>query len=657
MPRFQSNHKRPGWFCYVVSIFAVGVALGLRFLLHPYYVATPFLLFYPAITLTALYAGFGPGLLAIFLSALSAAFLLNEPQVHAVTSPAAQAIGIATFIVVNLLIVWTCERMRRASQRAAQAEAAKKNAEFLAAQAQKFQEAEQRLLFALEAGKIGVWDWDLSQNTVWRSLVHDQIFGYPDLLPVWRHETFLEHIIPEDRPKIQEHTREVIGAPEDMHWSMECRIRRADGEIRWICIQGRRIGAPHHLQGLVQDITERKQMEQDMQQAKETALAANAAKDRFLAILSHELRTPLTPVLMSISDHESDPALTPELRADLAMIRRNLELESRLIDDLLDLNRLARGKITLHIQPTDLHRTLQHVLAICREEIGAKKQELHLELESVSHSVNGDAGRLQQVFWNLLKNATKFTPAGGSITIRSVNPRNGVVRVEVADTGMGIPPQVIPQLFAPFEQGGTWITRQFGGLGMGLAICKALVDLHGGKIWGESAGEGQGATFFVEFPTLPIRVPPESGPALVRQAPQWEPRIGNRKIRILLVEDNADTLRILGRLLEKSGCLVSSALNMQGALAAAQAARERSERFDILISDLGLPDGDGCELMRRLRGEEGLAGIAISGYGMEEDIQRSHDAGFAEHLTKPVRLEELQAAISRLAGDQERRSH
>ena len=415
---------------------------------------------------------------------------------------------------------------------------------------------------------------------------------------------------------------------------------------RWV-LQLNMDGFPLGMLEINNDITEVKRAAEEAQRAKEAAEAANRAKDQFLAVLSHELRTPLTPALMIITAHEAGAPLTPE---DVAMVRRNLEMEARLIDDLLDMNRLAYGKIALHSTPLDLHHVLQNIVAICKQEIDAKGVALHLELTSSQHNVNGDDGRLQQVFWNLLKNATKFTPVGGSITIRSSNPREGIVRVELADTGVGINPHNIPQLFVAFEQGGLRAGHQFGGLGLGLAISKAVVDLHGGQIRAESAGEGKGATFVVELPTTKARVAgemengAESAPSLTKVQPNTE----DRNLRILLVEDNADTLLILSRLLEKAGYYVTTATDVSSALAAAKVARAEQRKFDLVVSDLGLPDGNGRDLMRQLHELDGLVGIAISGYGMEDDIEKSVAAGFSEHLTKPIQLGELQQAISRL---------
>ncbi len=251
------------------------------------------------------------------------------------------------------------------------------------------------------------------------------------------------------------------------------------------------------------EIQERRRTEMELQSAMESARAANSAKDHFLATLSHELRTPLTPVLATICMLEEDPGLPAEFLPFIDIIRRNIELEARLIDDLLDLTRIAKGKLQLNLETLDAHLLLHNVLGICSEEIGAKKINLIIDLQAVQHWVDGDSARLQQIFWNLLKNAVKFTPSGGSVMVRSSNDRHGRLRVEVADTGIGIETDLLPRIFNAFEQGEPGITRQFGGLGLGLAIAHRLVQVHGGTITAHSEGRGLGALFMVVFQTSP----------------------------------------------------------------------------------------------------------------------------------------------------------
>lgn len=374
------------------------------------------------------------------------------------------------------------------------------------------------------------------------------------------------------------------------------------------------------------------------------AQRANAAKDQFLATLSHELRTPLSPVLAVVSALESDPRLRELIGGALAVIRRNVELEARLIDDLLDLTRVSRGKLELHLQPADLRDALAHALQSCSAEEDGKWIAVETELAAIDHTVCADVPRLTQVFWNLLKNAFKFTPDGGTVRVRTRQQADGIA-VEVADTGMGIDPDLLPRIFDSFEQGERSITRRFGGLGLGLAISKALVELHKGWITASSGGEGQGSTFTVWLP----RASAEAGvPALLLAAADGDgnaPDLRQEKpLRILLVEDHTDTAAALAELLDLLGHRVVVAHSVASGLAAATAALA-GEGLDLLISDLGLPDGSGHDLMRELTGWSGVRGIALSGYGTEKDVRASHEAGFALHLTKPVDLERLRAAL------------
>lgn len=241
----------------------------------------------------------------------------------------------------------------------------------------------------------------------------------------------------------------------------------------------------------------RRRTEAELQRQKESAEAANAAKDRFLATLSHELRTPLTPVLIWAGGTVNQPGLNPEMQEGLKMICRNVELEARLIDDLLDLTRLSRGKLELQLRSADAHELIHHALEIVRKDIEDRHLKLAVSLEASSHILRVDASRLQQVFWNLLRNACKYTPEHGAVSIRSSNPRSDSIRIDISDSGVGIAPEFIERIFDAFEQ----VDRRREGLGLGLAISKAIVEMHGGTIRAKSEGVGKGATFAVELPT------------------------------------------------------------------------------------------------------------------------------------------------------------
>ena len=406
-----------------------------------------------------------------------------------------------------------------------------------------------------------------------------------------------------------------------------------------------RVGAPELRRvGVVfNDITGRKSLEHQRELLltqeeglRKEAEAAVRAKDHFIAALSHELRTPLSPVVLTIAAMESDPDLPVRLRKSVAMIRRNIELETRLIDDLLDLNRVTSGKMHLQVQPTRMHAVLTQALQTCGSETSAKKLNIQLDLQADNDLVNADPARLQQTFWNLLRNAAKFTSEGGSIFIRTENS-GGKVRLEVRDTGVGIEPEVLPRIFDAFEQGDTKITRQFGGLGLGLAICKAIMDMHGGAIRAHSDGPGTGATFTVELPAAFI-----TEQEVVAAQPLGHTNAAGH-LRVLLVEDHPDTREVLARLLDAANYAVKTAGSVQAALQLAAA-----ERFDVVVSDLGLPDGTGYDLMKQLRELHGIKGIALSGYGMVQDQQRSLEVGFLDHVVKPVNVSQLVTVIQRI---------
>jgi two-component system CheB/CheR fusion protein len=385
------------------------------------------------------------------------------------------------------------------------------------------------------------------------------------------------------------------------------------------------------------DVEELKRTEEELMHAKVAAEAANQSKDRFLAALSHELRTPLTPALMVVSSLEKDLELPAAVRADLSMIKRNIELETKLIDDLLDLNRAANGKVQLRYEMVDLNEAVTQVCEICRPQILERNVSLETSFSREAGFVHADSARLQQVLWNVLKNAIKFTPAKGNVHVTTSRLDSGRCEVRIRDNGMGIPPELLPRIFNIFEQGDSQITRQYGGLGLGLAISRALIELHGGTIRAESAGPNMGATFIVELPrqaSVNEPVTPERAPPEPKDLP---------KLRLLLVEDHVDTARTLGRLLRAAGFTVAIAGDVAGAKAAVE-----SGDFDMLISDLGLPDGDGYEVMRIVREKGAIPGIVMSGFGMEPDLRRSAEAGFSEHLIKPVTIPRLLAAIRRI---------
>jgi signal transduction histidine kinase len=382
-------------------------------------------------------------------------------------------------------------------------------------------------------------------------------------------------------------------------------------------------------------MAERRRVEEELQQQKSIVEAANRTKDHFLAMLSHELRTPLTPVISGLESLETEGAQTEDAKASLAMIRRNIELETQLIDDLLDFTRISRDKMQLRFVPIDAHQAVSNVIEICRAEARTKRLHVHVNLRASRHYVTADGAKFQQIIWNLLKNAIKFTPEGGDITISSGNPSESVFTVSIHDTGIGMEPEVMQRVFDPFEQGNRSFEQRVGGLGLGLAISKSLAQGHGGTLTAKSDGSNRGSTFTLSMQALPQgEAVSVASKAVADSAPH--------ALKILLVDDHHDTCAALEKLLARRGHLVAVSHDVRSAMGAAV-----RNKFDLVISDIALPDGTGMDLMMKVRAIANVPGIAISGFGNNADIERSLQAGFSQHLTKPIKLGNLEAAIER----------
>ncbi len=520
--------------------------------------------------------------------------------------------------------------------------------------------SEERLRLALEGSKMGTWD----ANLVTGALVWDD-YMFP-LLGISKEQfdgtgrSGLEAVHPDDRENIDRQMLQAVQGGGDYH--VDFRVVGPDGAIRSMSSRGRvffdAAGKAVRMSGVTMDVTADRQTEAALQAAKEAAEAANQAKDGFLAILSHELRTPLTPVLAAVAMIEEDTSLPEHVLQDIGMIRRNVEVEARLIDDLLDVTRVARGKLELKRHVVNARPLLEHALEnYCAPEAARRKIDIFKEITASKSHVLADPSRLTQVFWNLLQNACKFTARGGSLSIRMFNENAGPgvepdLVIEVQDDGIGIDPKVLPRIFDAFEQGERSRTRLFGGLGLGLAISRALVELHGGTLSARSGGKDRGATFTIRLHT--VRPSDESATHAATAADSAESSLASeRALRVLLIEDHPDTAAQLSRLLQRSRHRVTWA----GSLGEARAIVTDSEAqgngvgFDLVISDLGLPDGSGHELMRELSSRYQLPAIALSGYGMESDIRESMEAGFARHLTKPIDWHELKFTIGELFQD------
>lgn len=376
--------------------------------------------------------------------------------------------------------------------------------------------------------------------------------------------------------------------------------------------------------------------------ARASAEEANRAKDKFLARLSHELRTPMAPILGISSLLEIDETLPAEVREQLHVVRRNAELEARLIDDLLDLTRITRGTFALNREVVDLDRLVKEAIETAAGAAFASgRHHLVLDLAAEDSRVYGDPIRLTQAFCNLLINAVRYTPEGGTITVRLRRQEPDGIVIEVQDTGRGFDPDDMPRLFEAFERAGL---PEGGGLGLGLWIARSIVDDHGGVLSAHSGGVGTGASFFVYLPTvLPAGAvdPPAAQPIRSESSADGP---AERPLHILLVEDHLDTAFAISHLLTRLGHRVSHADSPESALAAAEAATDSP--IDFVVSDLWLRSGSGLDLMPELASRYGLRGIAISGLGGDGAIARSRAAGFSRHLTKPITFATLREAIA-----------
>src|SRR6266404_9556112 len=383
------------------------------------------------------------------------------------------------------------------------------------------------------------------------------------------------------------------------------------GMTHFVNINLLRLQGPHQtVQGvlyLLEDKTRDVTLRQEL-------IGANAAKDQFLALLSHELRSPLAPVIAMVGELEAEVPDSQSVREALEVVRRNVELEARLIDDLLDVTRISKGKLQLSFETICVHEIVQRAYEICREETKRKGVHMEFQLRAVHTHVEGDPARLQQVFWNLIKNSVKFTPEKGRITIATLNPVPDKIEARIIDTGIGVEHETIDKIFNAFEQGQADITRRFGGLGLGLTISKALIDAHDGKIHVQSPGKDQGSTFSVELNTVfaPVGRDGDGQDQPVDREPK---QFVLTHRRVLLVDDHYDTCIGMKRMLERHGYEITVAHTAEQAVE-----KVRTEEFDLLISDIGVPDRSGYDLMREVRLNNDLPGIALSGFGSEQDV-------------------------------------
>jgi signal transduction histidine kinase/ActR/RegA family two-component response regulator len=494
----------------------------------------------------------------------------------------------------------------------------------------------QRLQFTLDAAEIGDWYLDLGTDQARRSLRHDQCFGYDSPLPEWGFATFIRHVHPDDRDYVQREFEAATRRGED--WHFECRVVWPDQSIHWIAAHGtiyQSEGRADRMSGIVLDITERKRSEEELR-------TANRRKDEFLAMLAHELRNPLAPISAAAEVLRLSPGDASRVRQTAEVISRQVRHMGGLIDDLLDVSRVTRGLITLDLVECDIADIVAAATEQARPLIEARQHALQVVPRGASVRVRGDAKRLVQVLVNLLHNAAKFTPEGGCIQLE-VAGAGAEVTVHVSDNGIGMSPDFVDSTFELFSQAERSPDRSQGGLGIGLALVKSLVSLHGGRVSASSDGPGLGSRFSVTLPSA------QAAAAAHSSAPTAAPESGGRRLRILVVDDNHDAAKVLGMLCEVLGHTIAVEHDSGDALA-----RAASDRPDLCLLDIGLPGMDGYQMARALRANPATAPIrlvAVTGYGSDQDKQRAAEAGFDDHLVKPIHLERLAKVLGQACGE------
>ncbi|WP_206754667.1 PAS domain-containing protein [Nodosilinea sp. FACHB-131] len=512
------------------------------------------------------------------------------------------------------------------------------------------QESEDCLRMAIESANMGIWDWNLITNQLVWDAGCKAIFGLPpeaDSSP----ERFYEGLHPDDRDRLKQVIAESLTQKSGGNYDVEYRVIGLEDRVeRWVRAKGQTYfdgdGNPLRFTGTILEITQKKQAEAAREQllsqeqaAREAAERANRIKDEFLAILSHELRSPLNPILGWAKLLQTKKLNVEKTARALETIERNAKLQTQLIDDLLDIAKILRGKLKIEPASVDPVFVIEAAIETVQAAADAKAIRIQTDLPDIG-PIQGDGARIQQIVWNLLTNAIKFTPEQGQITIQLARVDRWA-QLKVTDTGQGIRPEFLPHIFESFRQADASITRQFGGLGLGLAIVRYLAEAHGGTISADSPGEGKGATFTVSLPLLSHRPSQRAMPVLPSQ-------IDLTGIRVLAVDDNPDGLALLTLLLGEYGAEViglESAAEVLDTLASFQP--------HVLVSDIGMPGMDGYELLRKIRAlppEQGgqVPAIALTAYVREEDSQKALDSGFQQHLSKPIEPDAIARAVAQL---------
>lgn len=521
--------------------------------------------------------------------------------------------------------------------------------------------SEERYRLATRATNDVVWDWDLATHEVrWNEAVSVH-FGHTVDASTSTASFWIDHIHPDDRQRVEASVHRAIDDPSVELWQEEYRFLRADSA--WVDVLDRGYvvrdasGKGARMIGAMQDLSERKRSERDRERVIEAERAArgeaerqNRMKDEFLATLSHELRTPLNAILGWSQILRGRLAPGDENARALEVITRNARAQAKIVDDLLDMSHLLSGKIRLDVHRVAFGALVEASIDTTRPMAETKNIELVSRVSSATGGeVLGDAARLQQVMWNLLVNAVKFTPAGGKVEV-ALEQSPQTVSVQVRDDGEGIDGSFLPFVFDRFRQQDGSISRRHGGLGLGLSIVKQIVEAHGGQVIATSEGPGLGSTFTVTLP-LALDVGRSRGDDASRERPDASSRDADiRGLRVLVVDDEADARQLVCRILEDHGATTTAAASAAQALEALDGAR-----FDVLVSDIGMPREDGYSLLRSVRARPperngAIPAVAVTAYARAEDRVEAVAAGFLLHVAKPVDGAELVTMVAAAAG-------
>jgi PAS domain S-box-containing protein len=631
---------------YGVAVTCVALAILVRWLLGSQLGdRAPYLTYFLGVIVAAYFGGLGPGLLATFLSVIVISFFWLQPVQSLLGSSSQDWAGVFRFLLVCITISVFSGALHSARRKAED-------------NARSVIEQESRYRNIVETASEGIWIIDGQARTAFVNARLAEMFGYAtdEMLGSEPYDFIFE----EERQAARERFRNRVSGDKR---PLDFRYRRKDGSELLATVSTSILSGPKGefvgLLALVTDNTERKRAEAERaellereQRSRELAETASRMKDEFLATLSHELRTPLNAIIgwtAILTRDQVEPSIVSQATE---VIHRNARAQAKLVEDMLDVSRIISGKFQLDVRHVELVPVVDATIDVVRPMAEAKHIKIEKEFDFQTGKVSGDSTRLQQIMWNLLSNAIKFTPEGGQVKVR-VGQVNSQAEITVTDTGQGISAKFLPYAFERFRQADSSYTRKHSGLGLGLAIVRHLVELHGGTVSAYSIGEGQGSTFTVRIPLAVDSTETKSAEGTFQSGESVAPESILsliKGLRILIVDDDRDTREMLAAVLEINEAQVKATGGASEALETL-----KTWRPDVLVSDIGMPEEDGYSLIRQIRNlrlEEGadIPAIALTGYAGAEEGERALSSGFQVHLAKPAEPSSLVNTIAHLCG-------